>query len=262
MSIYNAVETAKDYITRAIQNSPDNIGEKPGPLYHKIRPLEPSAFEHAAEDFDSWFDKNKNVFQSEFLAEKKLMPDSENAVSVGVGSGLFASKMGIKYGVDPSDDMAKRARKRGIKVKKGTAEKVPYPDEHFDTVLLSTVLSYVKNPQQAVNEAYRILKPEGYVVVSFLPREGSYAMLYESAYLRGRHEPEISPKHPYPISFIKGAKWVTTDKVTFMLQKAGFTDFKYVQTLRRHPKYTDEQVEKPVEGYKEGDFVVVRGRKT
>ncbi|MBS3773221.1 MAG: bifunctional hydroxymethylpyrimidine kinase/phosphomethylpyrimidine kinase [Candidatus Thermoplasmatota archaeon] len=260
MDVHDAIDAAKDYVTRALQHAPD-IGHGNGPLYHNLQPLQPSAFKEAAADFDAWFDKNRTVFQSELLAEKELLPSSSDAVSIGVGTGLFASKLGIKHGVEPAEDMATRARERGIDVRQGTGEDVPYPDERFDTVLLSTVLSYADDPQQALNEAYRILKPGGHVVVSFLTGEGAYAMLYEAAYLRGSHKPAISPRHPYPLPFIRGARWLTTADVTAMLQKAGFTDLRYVQTLRRHPKYTDEQVETPVEGYKEGDFVVVRGRK-
>ncbi|MGC9307925.1 MAG: bifunctional hydroxymethylpyrimidine kinase/phosphomethylpyrimidine kinase [Thermoplasmatota archaeon] len=261
MDTAHAIDAAKDYVTRALKNAPDGLGRGHGPLYHNLQPLQPSAFEEAAADFDAWFDKNRNVFQSELLAEKELLKHPENAVSIGVGSGLFASQLGIKYGVEPAEDMAKRARKRGINVKQGTAEDIPYPDERFDTVLLSTVLSYVDDPQQAVDEAYRILKPGGHVVISFLAREGAYALLYESAYLRGHHDPAISPRHPYPLPFIRGARWLTVADVTTVLRTAGFTDLQFVQTLRRHPKYTDEQVETPVAGYKEGDFIVVRGRK-
>lgn len=261
MSVHNSIETAKDYITRAIRNAPENIGKGNGPLYHRLEPLQKSAFKESAEDFDAWFNKNKTVFQSEFLAEKQLLSNPKNAVSIGVGSGLFASKLGIKYGVEPAEGMANLARQRGIDVKIGTAEDVPYPNEKFDSVLLSTVLSYVNDAQKAIDEAYRILKPRGHVVVSFLAREGSYAMLYDLAYLRGRHDPKISPPCPYPLSFIGGAKWLTTSEVTAMLKKAGFTDFCYVQTLRRHPKYTNEAVETPAEGYKKGDFIVVRGKK-
>ncbi len=261
MDTRHAVDAAKDYVTRALRHAPGDIGTGNGPLYHNLQPLHPSAFEEAAADFDAWFDKNRTVFQSELLAEKELLTSSSNAVSIGVGSGLFAAQLGIKHGVEPAADMAKRARERGIEVRQGTAEDVPYPDDWFDTVLLSTVLSYVDDPQQAVEEAYRILKPGGHVVISFLAREGAYAMLYEAAYLRGRHEPSISPRHPYPLPFIRGANWLTTADVTAMMQRAGFTNLRYIQTLRRHPKYTDEQVETPVEGYREGDFIVVRGRK-
>ncbi len=261
MDVHSAIETAKDYITRAIQNAPRDIGKGSGPLYHNITPLSPSAFQEEAEDFDAWFDKNRQIFESELLAEKQFLTNPENSVSIGVGSGLFASKLGIKYGVEPAKGMAELARKRGIKVKIGTAEDIPFPKEKFDSVLLSTVLSYVKDAQKAVNEAYRILRPGGHIVVSFLPREGSYSMMYDLAYLRGKHDTLISPKHPYPVKFIRGTRWHSTTEVTKLLQEAGFIDLKYVQTLTKHPKYTDEEIEKPQEGYKRGDFVVIKGRK-
>ncbi|MFW6140504.1 MAG: bifunctional hydroxymethylpyrimidine kinase/phosphomethylpyrimidine kinase [Acidobacteriota bacterium] len=261
MDIHNAIEAAKDYITRAIQHAPKDIGKGNGPLYHNIEPLSPSAFEEEADDFDAWFDKNRKIFESELLAEKHFLTNPENAVSIGVGSGLFSSKLGIKYGVEPAKGMAELARKRGIEVKIGTAENIPFPDDKFDAVLLSTVLSYVKDPQKAVCEAYRILKPGGHVVVSFLPREGSYAMMYDLAYLRGHHDTLISPKHPYPVKFIRGSHWHSTEEITGLLQEAGFVDLKYVQTFTKHPKYTDEEIESPTEGYKKGDFVVVQGRK-
>jgi len=261
MSVHHAIEASKDYITRAIQNAPDNIGKGSGPLYHNIKPLSPSAFEEEAEDFDAWFDKNRSIFESELLAEKYFLKNPENTVSIGAGSGLFASKLGIKYGVEPAKGMAELAKKRGIEVKIGTAENIPFSDNRFDTVLLSTVLSYVKDDQKAVGEAYRILKPGGHIVVSFLPREGSYAMMYDLAYLRGQHDSLISPKHPYPVKFIRGAHWHSTEEITRLLKKVGFVDLKYVQTLTKHPKFTDEEIEKPQKGYKKGDFVVVQGKK-
>lgn len=53
MTVHKAIETAKDYITRAIQNAPSNIGKGSGPLYHNIKTLSCSSFEDQAEDFDA-----------------------------------------------------------------------------------------------------------------------------------------------------------------------------------------------------------------
>ena len=261
MDIYNAVKVAKEYITRAIKNAPSNIGTGHGPLNHNIKPLDISAFEETAEDFDSWFNKNKVVFESELLAEKYFLSNPKNSVSVGVGSGLFASRLGIEYGIEPSKEMAKLAEKRGIRVKIGTAENVPLEDERFDTVLLSTALSYANDRQKAVQEAYRILKHNGHIVVSFLAREGSYAMMYDLAYLRGKHDPETAPKYPYPIKFIKETHWLSTGEINNLLEDAGFVNLKYVQTFTKHPKYTNDEVEEPIEGYEKGDYIVVQGRK-
>jgi hydroxymethylpyrimidine/phosphomethylpyrimidine kinase len=259
-NLLNAVRVAKEYITRAIENAPE-IGKGYGPLYHAITPKPVSAFESEAKDFDFWFIKNKNVFESEFLAEKALFPGPENAISIGVGSGLFASRLGIKKGLEPSRDMARLARERGIDVKIGMAENIPYENEKFDTVVLSTVLSYCENPLQALREAFRILRKGGHVMVSLLPREGSYTMFYDLANLAGQFDPGRSPESPYPLEFIKGAKWISTETVKRLMREVGFVDLKYVQTLTKHPRYTNEEIEKPAKGYTKGDFVVIWARK-
>lgn len=259
-NLSDAVNIAKEYVTRAIKNAP-NIGKGFGPLYHKITPKSVSAFKTEAKDFDFWFSKNKNIFESEFLAEKELFPGPENAVSIGVGSGLFASRLGITKGVEPSEDMAKLARKRGIDVKIGTAENIPHEDETFTTVLISTVLSYCDNPLKALQEAFRILRKGGHVIVSFLPREGSYTMFYDLARAQGDFDPGRTPEHPYPLKFIAGSNWRSIEQIRELIQQAGFTDLECVQTLTKHPRYSNEDIEKPSKGYKRGDFVVIKAKK-
>jgi len=174
---------------------------------------------------------------------------------------MFAEKLGIRYGVEPSEGMAELARKRGIEVKHGYAENIPYPNESFNQVLLATVLSYVQDKVQTIREAYRVLKPGGEVIVSILPAEGSYTLLYSLSYLRGRFDPEIAPEYPYPLEFIRDADWTSTNRLIEMLEKVGFRKLKFVQTLTRHPKYATEEVEAPQSGYKKGDYVVVKGVK-
>lgn len=255
------INISLDYTKRAITYSVDNLGIGKKCLDHNIEPLQASAFEEEAPDFDSWFENNKTVFESELKAEKKFIDDPQKAVSIGVGSGLFASRLGIKYGVEPARGMAELAREKNIEVMRGKAEEVPLPNGEFDTVLMSTILSYVDDPQKAVDEAYRILKSGGNLIVSFLAKEGSYAMMYDLARLRGKHDLDIAPECPYPIEFISGSQWLSTEQVTNLMEEAGFDDLKYVQTLTKHPKFTDEEVEETVKGYKHGDYVVVRGKK-
>ena len=222
---------------------------------------EESAFDTSAEDFDVWFNKNQVIFESELLAQKYFITDPEHTVSIGCGTGIFDERLGIKSGVEPSEDMAKLARKRGMEVKIGTAENIPYEDETVKAVLLGTLLSYVKDRKKAINEAYRILQPGAHIVVSFLAREGSYAMLYDLASLRGEYDPETAPKAPYPLKFVKGTHWSSASEVTNLLEETGFVDLKCVQTLTRHPKYSNDEVEDPAEGYDKGDYIVIQGRK-
>jgi SAM-dependent methyltransferase len=225
-------------------------------------PKDPAAaFDAAAEAFDAWFAKNANVFESELLAEKQFLSDPENTLSIGCGTGLFEERLGIRRGVEPAEGMARLARKRGIDVRIAPAENVPYENESFNGVLLGTILSYVKDRRKAMSEALRVLKRGGHIVVSNLPKEGSYAMLYDLAAIRGKYDPETAPEHPYPLEFIEAGTWVSTGEVVELMKNAGFVGLEYLQTLTRHPKYTNDSVERPVPGYDKGDYVVIRARK-
>jgi SAM-dependent methyltransferase len=51
---------------------------------------------------------------------------------------------------------------------------LPYPDNFFDTVISSGVLEHVPNDYESLKEVYRILKPDGHFIVTFLPNALSY----------------------------------------------------------------------------------------
>lgn len=71
----------------------------------------------------------------------------------------------------------------------------------------------------------------------------------------------IAPPHPYPVEFPMAAHWRTTEEKAEAPRAAGFVDLAYAQALTRHPKYSDEAVEPPVEGFDRGDYVAIRARK-
>jgi SAM-dependent methyltransferase len=47
-----------------------------------------------------------------------------------------------------------------------SATELTFPDNAFDTVVSTEVLEHVPEPQKAMNEMYRVLKPGGYLVLS------------------------------------------------------------------------------------------------
>lgn len=220
-----------------------------------------AAFVKEADDYDSWFNANKNVFESELQCVAKLVTDPATTVSIGLGSGLFDQRLGIGFGCEPAEGMAELARKRGIHVRIGPAEKIPFEDGKFDGVLMNTILSYVNDRQAAVAEAWRVLKPGGHLVVSYLPREGTYGMLYDLAYLRGSYDPQTAPPAPYPIKFLEGVDWCSTPGIIELLTAQGFTDLEFMQTLTTHPIYSNDAVESPIPGYDRGDFIACRAVK-
>jgi SAM-dependent methyltransferase len=50
----------------------------------------------------------------------------------------------------------------------------PYPDGYFDTVIADGVLEHVPNDQEALKELYRLLRPDGLLIISCLPNKLSY----------------------------------------------------------------------------------------
>lgn len=228
-------------------------------------------FDEHAEEYDAWFLKNLKVLESEVLLLKRFLEDPGEALSVGCGSGLFEhilrSEHGIdiRFGVEPAEGMARIAEKRGMTVKPGIAQELPFDSDKFDTVLLNGNPSYIPDLDRAFSEAYRVLRSGGSIVVADVPAESSYGLLYRLAGVMGSWEEgylkEIAPAHPYPAEFVVDANWRTTEEKAELLRAAGFTDLEYAQTLTRHPKYSDHSVERPAEGFDRGDYVAIRGRK-
>jgi ubiquinone/menaquinone biosynthesis C-methylase UbiE len=70
-------------------------------------------------------------------------------------------------GLDPSGQAVDAARSRGLDVKQGTADKLPFGDAEFDIVVFGFCLYLCdrKDLFQIAYEADRVLKPEGWVII-------------------------------------------------------------------------------------------------
>jgi ubiquinone/menaquinone biosynthesis C-methylase UbiE len=228
-------------------------------------------FDEHAEKYDSWFMKNPNVLASEVCLIKHVLGDPGRTLSVGCGSGLFEGLLKrdhgitIHHGVEPAQGMARIAGRRGLDVRIGTAEDVPFKDGSFDTVLMNGTPAYLRDLRTAFQEAQRVLKPGGHVVIGDVPASSSYGMLYQLAGLIGTWDDarlrKIAPQDPYPVEFVQEANWRTTEEISVILCEVGFQDLEYAQTLTTHARFSNNAVEEPVEGYDRGGYVAIRARK-
>jgi len=207
----------------------------------KITPFE----EHTAQ-YDDWFQRNYYVYQSELAAVKKVIPKTGRGMEIGVGTGRFASPLGIPYGIEPSAKMKAIAAERGVKVDIGTAEDLPYDDGQFDFALMVTTICFLDDIDTAFKEVRRVLTPGGYFIIGFVDKESPIGRMYRE-----------NKKNSV---FYREADFYSTDEVVSLLKKSGFNNFTFQQTLFKS-LYSISEIEPVKPGYGQGSFVVINSQK-
>ncbi|MEZ5099834.1 MAG: methyltransferase domain-containing protein [Thermoleophilia bacterium] len=100
----------------------------------------------------------------------------QRVLDVGCGTGRLAAELARRgarvWGVDASPEMLERARARaprGVGVKLGAAERLPFKDGWFDRAVMRLV-AHLVDRERAFAELARVLAPRGRAVVAtFLP---------------------------------------------------------------------------------------------
>ena len=227
------------------------------------------AYDKYAAQYDAWFIKNGNVLETEATLVARTLKDAGTVLSIGCGSGLFEMLLkkhwGITVtdGIEPSVSMAEIARKRGMDITIGTAEDVGAHelDGKYDTLLFNGCPCYINDLGKAFANTSRFLRKGGRAIVIDIPKESSYALLYNLAKTLGTWDHPmlhgVCPPNPYPIEFVSMANWRTTAEKLEYLEKAGYSDFSFMQTLTRVPLHTDTSVEEPSEGCDRGSYVAI-----
>ena len=203
-------------------------------------------FDEHIDQYEHWFVVNQYAYESELQAVRALLPVSSEGLEIGVGSGLFAKPLGIKYGVEPSEKMREIAKKRGIEVTDGIAEALPYEDSSFDFSLMVTTICFLDDVEAAMKEAYRVVKPGGSLIIGFVDKDSKLGKLYQ--------------KHKNESVFYGLATFFSVGEVVYHMIRAGFKNFTFTQTIFRKLKEI-KSVEPVKEGYGEGSFMVLKAMK-
>jgi len=200
-------------------------------------------FDKFYKKYDAWYERNKFAYLSELEAIKKVLPKKGKGLEIGVGTARFAKPLGIKYGIDPSKKMLEIAKKRGVDVKLGYGEKLPFKNSTFDYVAIIITLCFVKDPVKVLNEARRVLKKNGKIIIGIIDRNSFLGKFYQKK----------------KSVFYKQARFFRVKELTHLLEGVGFKNFSYYQTIFKLPEKINS-IEKPKKGFGKGGFVVIAGR--
>lgn len=106
---------------------------------------------------------------------------AHRCLDVGCYTGLFlevAQDHGWEaWGVEPSRWAVKQGQGRGLNVLQGTLDEVSLPAQSFDMLTFWDVIEHLSDPRSALTEAYRLLKPDGWLVVQTMDVESWPARL-------------------------------------------------------------------------------------
>jgi len=196
------------------------------------------------EEYDSWYERHREIYQSEVETLRPMIEKYPHPrLEIGVGTGRFSSALGIDYGIDPDENMLKYAESRGIKVKKAVGEDLPFRARTFYLVLIATSLPFLRYARRVMEEAHRVLKDDGGIVIGFIPRNSFYGRKYTKMGMDGDNR-------------FRDAHFYTLDEVESLME-----DLFYIVRIRS--TLIGEEVKLEIlEGYHEdASFVAVEGVK-
>ncbi|MEW6295737.1 MAG: class I SAM-dependent methyltransferase [Candidatus Diapherotrites archaeon] len=169
-----------------------------------------------------FFYKTREKFLIDLMPKKKI----ENVLEIGFGSGIIIKKLAAKnyyksiFGMDLSFEAAKYLKKSTnikytkVKVLVGDLDNIPFKKGAFDLVILSHVLEHIHNPSKALIECKKILKEDGYLLISF-PNNMSLWPLAEAVFDKTLAPKDYSLKEQH-------IQQLNNFNVTKILKKEGF----------------------------------------
>jgi SAM-dependent methyltransferase len=123
-------------------------------------------------------DPRQQEMRRAFLADVGF-PEGAHVLEVGCGTGVLTRALaalpgvGAVVGVDLAESLVAKARELapGLRFEQADARSLPFAGESFDVAVFDSTLSHVPEPERALGEAFRVLRPGG-LLAAF---DGDYA---------------------------------------------------------------------------------------
>ena len=192
--------------------------------------------EAVAAAYEAWYETplGRLVDRLEKEAVFALVPDGAGglALDLSCGTGHYALALAGRgfrvVGLDVSEPMLRVARAKSAQARldvswlRADASALPFRGAAFDLATVILGLEFVRDPPVVLDEARRVLRPGGRLVVAILNRTGLWTLWRR---LKRRFVPSIW----------RGARFLRPDELGALLQAHGFTEPRWTRAVHVLP---------------------------
>jgi ubiquinone/menaquinone biosynthesis C-methylase UbiE len=128
-----------------------------------------------------------------------------NVLDVGCGIGEIANYVEAQenyFGLDINPYCVEYLQDKGLWAKAGSVYQIPLDTASMDVIILSHVLEHLEEPDRALTEISRVLKPSGTFIVIVPMHHGYTTDETHRIFYRPRQLADLAQKHKYDVKSI------------------------------------------------------------
>ncbi len=189
---------------------------------------EAGSFDSIAPTYDAWYQTPLGRL-ADRLEKEAVFSLLENragdlALDISCGTGSYALALGQRglrvVGVDVSEPMLRVAQTKAkaaqvrLALMRAEADVLPFRAGIFDLVTVILGLEFMADPGKTLEEARRVLKPNGSLIVAVLNRTGLWTLWRRL-------------KRLFVPSIWRSARFLSINELGALLEERGFTDLRW-----------------------------------
>lgn len=174
-------------------------------------------------EYDAWYEtplgRLSDRFEKELVFSLIEAKPGEAILDVGCGTGTYTielARRGLKAGgIDSSEEMLawakEKARRKDLETtfQRADAMNLPFPESSFEVVISTGLLCFLVEPEKALIEMHRVLKPGGRLIIGTLNRWSPWALFRR---IKGMFKETIYNQ----------ARFISPTELEGLIRRAGF----------------------------------------